>query len=230
MAAADLAKRPQSSYFLWLNDNRAKITKSLPAGSAGPAVTKKAAEIWKTLSATDKMPYEKKALAAKEAHKKFLETDEGKAAKADLKGTAEAKKFGMSAEEHQAAVETASKIKKPASGYWMWLSENREDITKKAGSAKGSVVGKKAGEIWKAMKQSEKDPWEKKAAAAKAEYEKYAQTEEGKAALDAKKMLSKRKREQGKKKKGKRAKKDGEAAAEEEEDDEEEDDEAEEEE
>eukprot|EP00747_Dinoflagellata_sp_TGD_P108220 gnl/TRDRNA2_/TRDRNA2_170350_c0_seq10.p1 gnl/TRDRNA2_/TRDRNA2_170350_c0~~gnl/TRDRNA2_/TRDRNA2_170350_c0_seq10.p1 ORF type:complete len:230 (+),score=99.94 gnl/TRDRNA2_/TRDRNA2_170350_c0_seq10:78-767(+) len=226
MAAADLAKRPKSSYFLWLDDNRAKIVAKI--GSAkGPDVSKQAGQMWKALSDAEKAPYEKKAQAAKDAHKKFLDTDAGKAAKAGLKGEAEAKKCGMKAEEHQAAVETASKIKKPASGYWMWLSENREDITKKAGSAKGSVVGKKAGEIWKAMKQSEKDPWEKKAAAAKAEYEKYAQTEEGKAALDAKKMLSKRKREQGKKKKGKRAKKDGEANADGDEDDDEEDEEGE---
>eukprot|EP00747_Dinoflagellata_sp_TGD_P108223 gnl/TRDRNA2_/TRDRNA2_170350_c0_seq4.p1 gnl/TRDRNA2_/TRDRNA2_170350_c0~~gnl/TRDRNA2_/TRDRNA2_170350_c0_seq4.p1 ORF type:complete len:230 (+),score=98.26 gnl/TRDRNA2_/TRDRNA2_170350_c0_seq4:78-767(+) len=229
MAAADLAKRPKSSYFLWLDDNRAKIVAKI--GSAkGPDVSKKAGEMWKALSDADKIPYEKKAQAAKDAHKKFLDTDEGKAAKADLKGDKDAKKCGMSAEEHKATLEAASKVKKPMTPYWLWLGENRAQIMAKIGTGNLTAVSKKAGEMWNAMKPAEKAPFEKKAAEQKAEYEKYIQTAEGKAALDAKKLLSKRKREQTKKKKGKRAKKDGEAAAEEEEDDEEEDDEAEEEE
>eukprot|EP00747_Dinoflagellata_sp_TGD_P108222 gnl/TRDRNA2_/TRDRNA2_170350_c0_seq3.p1 gnl/TRDRNA2_/TRDRNA2_170350_c0~~gnl/TRDRNA2_/TRDRNA2_170350_c0_seq3.p1 ORF type:complete len:263 (+),score=104.40 gnl/TRDRNA2_/TRDRNA2_170350_c0_seq3:98-790(+) len=223
MAAVDLAKRPKSSYFLWLDDNRAKIVAKI--GSAkGPDVSKQAGQMWKALSDAEKAPYEKKAQAAKDAHKKFLDTDEGKAAKADHKGALDAKKFGMSADEHKAALEEASKVKKPQTAYFLWLNENRPQIQAKVGSNNFGLVGKKAAEIWAAMKPAEKAPFEKKAAAEKAAYEKYIQTPEGKAALDAKKMLGKRKREQTKKKKGKRAKKDGEAAADgnEEDDDEEE--------
>eukprot|EP00747_Dinoflagellata_sp_TGD_P108219 gnl/TRDRNA2_/TRDRNA2_170350_c0_seq1.p1 gnl/TRDRNA2_/TRDRNA2_170350_c0~~gnl/TRDRNA2_/TRDRNA2_170350_c0_seq1.p1 ORF type:complete len:231 (+),score=91.89 gnl/TRDRNA2_/TRDRNA2_170350_c0_seq1:78-770(+) len=224
MAAADLAKRPKSSYFLWLDDNRAKIVAKI--GSAkGPDVSKQAGQMWKALSDAEKAPYEKKAQAAKDAHKKFLDTDAGKAAKAGLKGEAEAKKCGMKAEEHQAAVETASKVKKPVSAYWLWLGDNRAGIIAKLGTGNVSAVGKKAGEMWKALKPAEKEPFEKKAAALKAEYDKFVQTEEGKAALDAKKLLRKRKKEQGKKKKGKRAKKDGEAGGDEEEEDDEDEDE-----
>lgn len=61
---------------------------------------------------------------------------------------------------------------KPQNPYWIWLSENREALTKEAGSGKGSVVGKLAGDKWKAMSESDKKPYETKAATAKAAYEK----------------------------------------------------------
>merc|ERR1719437_86749 len=60
----------------------------------------------------------------------------------------------------------------PQNPYWIWLSENREALTKEAGSGKGSVVGKLAGDRWKAMSESDKKPYEAKAATAKTAYEK----------------------------------------------------------
>merc|ERR1739845_207714 len=70
-------------------------------------------------------------------------------------------------------------------GYWLWLNDNREKIQKMLGSAKGSEVGKKAGEMWKTVTDAEKKPYEKKAAEQKASYEKYIASEEGAAALKA---------------------------------------------
>jgi len=60
---------------------------------------------------------------------------------------------------------------KPQNAYWIWLSENREALTKEAGSAKGSVVGKLAGEKWKTLSESAKQPSVKKATEARAAYE-----------------------------------------------------------
>jgi len=61
---------------------------------------------------------------------------------------------------------------KPQNAYWLWLSENRDAITKEAGSGKGSVVGKLAGEKWKALPAAQKKPFEDEAAKRKAAYEK----------------------------------------------------------
>lgn len=60
--------------------------------------------------------------------------------------------------------------KKPPSGYWLWLAENREGISKSASSTKGSVVAKLAGEKWAALPDEEKKPYLAKAEQAKADY------------------------------------------------------------
>merc|ERR1711966_592035 len=61
---------------------------------------------------------------------------------------------------------------RPQNAYWLWLSDNRKALEKEAGSAVGPVVGKLAGQKWKALSAGAKAPYEKKAAALKAEYEK----------------------------------------------------------
>ncbi|CAK0813917.1 unnamed protein product [Prorocentrum cordatum] len=62
--------------------------------------------------------------------------------------------------------------RKPQNAYWIWLSESRDALTKEAGSAKGSVVGKLAGEKWKAMSAEARKPFEDRAAELKSAYEK----------------------------------------------------------
>jgi len=62
--------------------------------------------------------------------------------------------------------------KRPQNPYWIFLSENREAITKEAGSAVASAVGKLGGEKWKKLSAAQKAPYEKKAAEAKAKFEK----------------------------------------------------------
>ena len=81
MAAAADAKKPMTAYFMWLNENRAKLVKEHKLeGQKGSEVTKKAGEVWKGLSEKDKSPYEKKASAQKEEFDKFVKTEEGKKA------------------------------------------------------------------------------------------------------------------------------------------------------
>merc|ERR1712025_1541784 len=57
-------KRPQSSYFLWMNENRQKIKDENP-GISVTEIGKKAGEIWKNMSADDKKVYDDKAKKAK---------------------------------------------------------------------------------------------------------------------------------------------------------------------
>eukprot|EP00747_Dinoflagellata_sp_TGD_P183024 gnl/TRDRNA2_/TRDRNA2_37675_c0_seq1.p1 gnl/TRDRNA2_/TRDRNA2_37675_c0~~gnl/TRDRNA2_/TRDRNA2_37675_c0_seq1.p1 ORF type:complete len:274 (-),score=98.18 gnl/TRDRNA2_/TRDRNA2_37675_c0_seq1:262-1032(-) len=203
---AYLAKKPESAYFMWLKDNREKIARTLPSGQQSTSnVSKKCGEVWKALPEAQKAPYEKKAQAANDTHKKLAETDAGKAAKADMKAEVEAKKGGMNVEEHKATVETANKVKRPQTAYFLWLNGNRESIAADIGSNKFGEVTKKAAEIWKALKPEEKAPWEKQAADAKAEFDKFKKTAEGKAVLEAKKTLAKRKKELNAKKATKKA-------------------------
>lgn len=75
----DKLKKPLSAYFAWLNDNRANIMAKL-GGKGGPEVTKKGAEMWKTLADTEKKPYEDRAKKAKEEYDAYIATPEGKAA------------------------------------------------------------------------------------------------------------------------------------------------------
>ena len=67
--------------------------------------------------------------------------------------------------------------KRPASSYMMWLKDNREAIilehfseVELVGREKVTLVGKKAGELWKSLSAEEKSPWVDKYAVARDEY------------------------------------------------------------
>jgi len=77
----------------------------------------------------------------------------------------------------------ASQPTRPVSAYWRWLGENREKIAKMLGSGKGSEVAKKGGEMWKALPDSAKKPFEQLAKEKKVAFEKFAATQEGQKAI-----------------------------------------------
>merc|ERR1712241_552511 len=77
------------------------------------------------------------------------------------------------------------KLKKPQTAYWLWLGDNRSKIVEMIGSGRGAVVGKKGGEMWKALSDAARAPFEKKAKEQKEAYDKYIASEEGAAALKA---------------------------------------------
>jgi hypothetical protein len=172
----------------------------------GSDVAKKGGEMWKSLSDSDRKPYEKKAKEQKDAYDAFIATEEGqkalsskKSAQADAKAEknqkAEAKAEKLAAKEEKrnerackAAVKSVEKdesLKKPQSAYWLWLADNREKIVKELGSAKGPDVAKKGGEMWKALSEIARKPYEKKATEQKEAYDKYIASEEGAAKLKA---------------------------------------------
>merc|ERR1712039_66425 len=72
-------KKPQTAYFIWLNDNRERIT-VMVGGKGGPEVTKKGSELWKALPEKEKASYETKATQKKEEYDAFVATPEGSAA------------------------------------------------------------------------------------------------------------------------------------------------------
>eukprot|EP00887_Chlorella_sp_A99_P002324 scaffold10.g2324.t1 len=62
-------KRPQSAYFIFMNENREKIKKENPEATFGQ-IGKIAGEQWKALSDKEKEPYTKKAEKDKERYEK----------------------------------------------------------------------------------------------------------------------------------------------------------------
>jgi len=72
----DALKKPTSAYWLWLGDNRERIASEL--GTKSPTeVSKKAGEVWKTVSDVARKPYEKKAQEQKETYEKYIATPAG---------------------------------------------------------------------------------------------------------------------------------------------------------
>jgi len=145
--------------------------------------------LWKEISAAARAPYDKKAADEKEAYEKFIATDEGKKALVEKKSAQADVKADKNKRLCKAAVKAVEKdaaLKKPVSSYWLWLSDNREKIVKALGG-KGSVtdVSKKGGEMWKALSEKDKLPYDKKAKEQKEAYEKYIASDEGKEKLKA---------------------------------------------
>merc|ERR1712139_726706 len=62
-----------------------------------------------------------------------------------------------------------AKLKRPLSGYFTWLQDNRKSIKGK----NVAEIGKKAGEMWKSLSAEKKKVFEDRASKAKAEYAAY---------------------------------------------------------
>ena len=77
-------------------------------------------------------------------------------------------------------VEKDGVLKKLQTAYCLWLGENRERITTMLGSGEGSDFAKKGVEVWKALSDVARQPYEKKAKEQKDAYDKFIATEEGK--------------------------------------------------
>jgi hypothetical protein len=194
MSADSAIKKPQTAYFLWLNKNREAIQKEVGAKDF-KSVAGKASELWKAMSEQDKKTFEEEAAKLKEAFLKFKETDEGRAALAAKRAEKQGKKEVQEKRAIKAAVKSVDKdenLKRPASAYWMWLNDNREIIRATLGEGhKITDVSKKGGEMWKALSDTDREPWEKKAKAAKDAYEEFKKSAEGEAALKAYKDAAK---------------------------------------
>merc|ERR1712139_142654 len=151
------------------------------------------------------------------AYDKFIATDEGKKALGDKKAAkAEANAEKAKKEEERAeklaakeerrnerackaavkAVEKDDALKRPQSAYWLWLGDNRERIVTMLGTGKGTAVSEKGGEMWKALTDADRKPYEQRAKEQKNAYDKYIATDEGAAKLKAFKDATKAAKDQ----------------------------------
>jgi len=71
----------------------------------------------------------------------------------------------------QEARKAPGKLAGPPHAYWLWLDESREAIQQELRTKAFGVVGKSAGEKWKALLASTKPAYEKLAADKKDDYE-----------------------------------------------------------
>merc|ERR1712019_1488 len=147
-------------------------------------VSKKAGEMWKSLSAEKKKVYEDKAIKAKTEYAAYIakikDTDAFKAYK-DEKAIARKKKLKRSVKIAMGKVPRDKSLKKPLSGYMLWFKDARKTIKGK----NVAEVGKKAGEMWKGMSADKKKTYGDRALEAKKKYSAFVATGKGAAALKA---------------------------------------------
>eukprot|EP00445_Apocalathium_hangoei_P033960 CAMPEP_0203961734 /NCGR_PEP_ID=MMETSP0359-20131031/92096_1 /ASSEMBLY_ACC=CAM_ASM_000338 /TAXON_ID=268821 /ORGANISM="Scrippsiella Hangoei, Strain SHTV-5" /LENGTH=201 /DNA_ID=CAMNT_0050896705 /DNA_START=62 /DNA_END=667 /DNA_ORIENTATION=+ len=173
MAELSEPTRPQSSYWIWLSENRADLTKEAGPGSVA-LVAKLGGQKWKAMSDVAKKPFEAKAAVAKQEYeKKMAEFVAAGGVKGKRKAEKAAKKTGGESKKAKKDARAASgQPKRPPSGYWLYVTEKRESFEKEAGSKKGPVIAKMAGAKWKAMSDAQKKPYEDQAKKARDEYTK----------------------------------------------------------
>jgi len=198
-------KKPQTAYFLWFNAKREEIQTKVGSKDF-KIVGAKGSELWKAASETEKRPFEKEAQRQRDAFEKFKATPEGQKALEQKKADKSEEKKALQekrdekhkiAEEKQVAremraakaavkaVEKDDALKKPLSAYFAWLNDNRSSITASLGGKGGPEVTKKGSEMWKALSEKARKPYEDKYIKEKEAYDAYLQSEEGAAALKA---------------------------------------------
>merc|ERR1711879_1128858 len=138
-------KKPLSGYMLWLKDARKTIK-----GKNVAEVSKKAGGMWKSLPAEKKKVFEDRASKAKTEYAAYIakikDTEAFKAYRGEL-AVARQKKLKRSVKSAVRKVPMDKSLKKPLSGYMLWMKDTRKSIKGK----NIAEVSKKAGEMWKGL-------------------------------------------------------------------------------
>merc|ERR1712048_869070 len=146
--------------------------------------SKKAGEMWRRVHGEKKKVYEDRAVKAKTEYAAYIakvkETDAFKAYKGEL-AVARKKKLKRSVKSAMRKVKMDASLKRPLSGYMLWLKDTRKSIKGK----NVAEVGKKAGEMWKSLPADKKKTYGDRALEAKKKYSAYVATGKGAAALKA---------------------------------------------
>lgn len=167
MALEEPKKVVGGAFGLFLKEKRSTFAE-MCKGKAATAVVKMAGDEWKKLPDAEKATYESKLEEAKAQYEKdlaaFLAAGGSRAApkKRNAEGKVKGEKQGKDPNAPKMAVGGA---------YGVYLGENRESIIKSLPEGhKITDVAKKAGEMWKALSEAEKKPYEDKFAKKKEEY------------------------------------------------------------
>ncbi|CAE7541024.1 HMGB13 [Symbiodinium microadriaticum] len=165
-------KRPLGAYFLWLNENRARIAGSL--GEDGKKVTlvsKAAGAEWKTLSDEVKKPF---VDTAAELKADYLSKKEAFEQKGGVMPARKSKKAAKAAKAKK--TKDPSLPKRPKNAYMLWLDDHRKEITDALGPGQqGKQVAIEAGRRWRMCSDAEKGPYVAKASELKQAYNKQKQ-------------------------------------------------------
>jgi len=188
MALTQPKKPAGGAYGMFLGERRAEFMKACQ-GQPITAVSKIASEKWKALGEKEKEPYQKRYESAKVQFEKdmaaFLASGGQKS-----KGITALRSEKRKAREAKLKKKDPNAPKKPAGGgYGVYLAENRPTVVKSLPQGhKMTDVAKKAGEMWRALSDAAKKPYEekfqKKQAAYKTALEEYKKTLPAEAAAE----------------------------------------------
>jgi len=161
-------KRPLSAYIAWQNSVRTKVTKSMPEGSGIGELGKKFGEMWNKMTAGQKAPFQNKYKTEMEKFTKKMDK---------YKTTKEWAAFQKKKEQHKVDSVKKSKFKKdenapkrPLTSYILFGNDHRDKLV--ADGLSFTEAMSKCGEMWGKLSAAKKKPYEDKAAAAKAKYQK----------------------------------------------------------
>merc|ERR1719229_45542 len=79
----DAPKKPMTAYFIWLSENRQALADKFGLHGKVAQLTKKAAQEWKTMDESAKVPYNNKAVAARQKYQDDLEAYKARQPAAD---------------------------------------------------------------------------------------------------------------------------------------------------
>ena len=168
-------KKALTAFIFFSNDKRAEVTAELKAANPdikGVAeVGKKLGEMWKLLSDDDKEPYNKQAEADKERYAKEMENYTPPEDDAEEEPPAKKGKAGV-----KKAKKDPNAPKKNLTAFFFFSSAKRAEVTAELKAVNPDMkgvaeVGKKLGEMWKALSDAEKEPYNAQAVADKERYE-----------------------------------------------------------
>jgi len=163
MAAVQPKKITGGAFGRFLTENRAELMKECP-GKPATATVKLASERFKELGTSAKAKYEKMYADAKQQYEKDL------AAFLATGGEMAARKSKKDKEEKKAKKDP-NKPKQPAGGaFGCFVAKNRPQLAKECAGKPVTAVSKLAGERWKALSATERQPYEKDFAVKKAAY------------------------------------------------------------
>merc|ERR1712070_167133 len=123
-----------------------------------------------------------------EAFEKFKASAAGQKAleqQKEAKQEAKQAKVKRDAKKAVKAIEKDDKLKKPATAYFLFTNAKREEVQKLLGCKDLGPVATKISEMWKALTEAGRKPFNDEAQKQKGDYDKYIQSAEGAAALKA---------------------------------------------
>jgi len=153
-------KKPVPASWMYRSEKRDEIIQEHFEGEKvkGSLIAKKAQELWNELSDEEKRPYEEKRQELWDEYQKYKESNP------------------TTKVEKKKKEEDPTKVKKPVPASWMYRSEKRDEIIQEhfeGEKVKGSLIAKKAQELWNELSDEEKRPYEEKRQELWEEYKKY---------------------------------------------------------
>jgi len=166
-------KKPLTAYFRYVATIRKEVQNE--TGLTGIKLAPHLAKRWKEVSAEEKAPFQAPIKAEMEEWKKKVKAYKKTRSYYDHQEQSTKKKFKKQPKDKNAP-------KRAMTSFFLYAGSVRAQVTEELGAKSVAVVGKKIGEMWKALSAEEKASWIEKQKKEKEKYnallEEYKKTEE----------------------------------------------------